>query len=68
MSVSGLSHERITVGPDGGRLIVLDSVATPNVEFTAKGGRGFWVGLMVFAKNGVGLDTICAVSFDVSDR
>ena len=38
LSVTGLSHERITVGPDGGRLIMLDSVATPNVEFTAKGG------------------------------
>ncbi len=31
------AHERITIGPNGGRLIALDSPATPNAEFGVVG-------------------------------
>jgi hypothetical protein len=31
--VEGFAHERITIGPGGGRVIYLDSTTIPNVEF-----------------------------------
>ena len=30
---SALGHEAVTIGPDGGRVVYLDSTAVPNVEF-----------------------------------
>src|SRR5687767_13246579 len=33
IAVSAFAHERITLGPKGGRVIYVDSTATPNVEF-----------------------------------
>ena len=34
--ITASAHERITVGPNKGRLIMLDSTSTLNVEFTLK--------------------------------
>jgi hypothetical protein len=40
LTSSAAAHERITLGPNGGRVIYVDSVATPNVEFLVnKDGR-----------------------------
>lgn len=33
LCATSLSHERITLGPKGGRVIYVDSTTTPNVEF-----------------------------------
>jgi hypothetical protein len=32
-ATTALAHERITLGPNGGRVLFVDSPATPNVEF-----------------------------------
>ncbi len=33
LCASAFAHERITIGPNGGRVIYVDSTSTPNVEF-----------------------------------
>src|SRR4051794_27890106 len=33
LCASAFAHERITIGPKGGRVIYVDSITTPNVEF-----------------------------------
>ena len=39
-AASAFAHERITIGPKGGRVIYLDSTTIPNVEFVVnKDGR-----------------------------
>jgi len=41
LSTSSFAHERITIGPGGGRVLYVDSTTTPNVEFLVnKDGRG----------------------------
>jgi hypothetical protein len=40
LSITAMAHERITIGPKGGRVVYLDSTAIPNVEFVVnKEGR-----------------------------
>lgn len=40
LCASAFAHERITIGPKGGRVIYVDSTTTPNVEFVVnKDGR-----------------------------
>ncbi len=34
LCLTASAHERITIGPNGGRLLMIDSTTTPNVEFT----------------------------------
>lgn len=36
LTFSATAHERITVGPAGGRIMMLDSPTAPNAEFTVK--------------------------------
>lgn len=36
LGASGFAHERITIGPKGGRVIYLDSTVIPNVELIVK--------------------------------
>jgi hypothetical protein len=33
LATSALAHERLTIGPGGGRVLFVDSITTPNVEF-----------------------------------
>src|SRR5688572_1935417 len=33
LATSAFAHERITIGPKGGRVVYLDSTTVPNVEF-----------------------------------
>ncbi|MEM7383931.1 MAG: hypothetical protein AAF514_03215 [Verrucomicrobiota bacterium] len=36
LTINAVAHERITVGPSGGRIMMLDSPTAPNAEFTVK--------------------------------
>ena len=41
-----LAHERITLGPKGGRLIAIDSPNTPNAEFSVTQDNRFQIGFL----------------------
>lgn len=43
---SALAHERITLGPDGGRVIAIDSQTTPNAEFKVTADGRFRIGFL----------------------
>lgn len=43
---STLAHERITLGPHGGRLIAIDSATTPNAEFNVTPDNRFQIGFL----------------------
>ena len=40
------AHERITLGPKGGRLIAIDSITTPNAEFNVTTDNRFQIGFL----------------------
>ncbi|CAN5467725.1 hypothetical protein BH23VER1_BH23VER1_00950 [soil metagenome] len=39
LAASAFAHEAITIGPNGGRVLYVDSVTTPNVEIIVNDGR-----------------------------
>lgn len=45
-TVNTHAHERLTIGPNGGRLIAIDSQTTPNAEFRVTADRRFQIGFI----------------------
>jgi hypothetical protein len=56
LSVASLAHESITFGPNGGKLVALDSPATPSAEIVVKEGQ-FIVGLFDKSGKPIALET-----------
>ncbi|MCE9519813.1 MAG: hypothetical protein K8R87_09710 [Verrucomicrobia bacterium] len=46
LTASLYAHERITLGPNGGRLIAIDSPTTPNAEFSVTKDNRFQIGFL----------------------